>query len=47
MVSDPSALLMLKGGIPCHNSFDKYPPLNNSGLKLEHGAWGLHMLVLF
>ena len=49
MVSDPSALLLLKHGIPCHKSSEKLHLRNNLCLKLVHGAGeggGLHMLVL-
>ena len=48
MVSDPSGLLLLKYGIPCHKSSKKLHLRSNSGRKLVHGAGGgggLHMLV--
>ena len=38
MVSNPSALLLLKYGIPCHKSFEKFHMLNNLGHKLAHEA---------
>ena len=34
MVSDPSALLLLKYGIPCHKNFEKLHLQNNLGHKL-------------
>ena len=40
MVSDPSALLLLKCGIPCHKSSEKLHLQNNLGHKLVHGAGG-------
>ena len=40
MVSDPSALLLLKYGIPCHKSFAKLHLGSNLGHKLVHGAGG-------
>ena len=46
MVSDHSALLLLKYGIPCHKSSEKLHLQNNLGHKLVHGARVLHMLVL-
>ena len=46
MVSDPSALLLLKYGIPCHKSSEKLRLRSNLGHKLVHGAGGLHMLLL-
>ena len=49
MVSDPSALLLLKYGIPCHKSSEKLHLRSNLGHKLVHGAGGgggLHMLFL-
>ena len=48
MVSDPSALLLLKYGNPCHKKSVQLHPRNNLGHKLVHGAGGggLHMLVL-
>ena len=49
MVSDPSALLLLKYGILCHKSSEKLHLRNNLGHILLHGAGGgggLHMLVL-
>ena len=48
MVSDPSALLLLKYGIPCHKSSKGLHLRNNLGHKLVRrvGDGGLHMLVL-
>ena len=48
MVSDPSALLLLKYGIPCYKSSKKLHLRNNVGHKLVHraGGGGLHKLVL-
>ena len=46
MVSDPSTLLLLKYGIPCHKSSDKLHLQNNLGHKLGKWSGGLHMLVL-
>ena len=50
MVSDPSALLQLKYGIPCHKSSETLHLRSNLGHKLVHGArgggGGLYMLVL-
>ena len=46
MVSDPSALLLLKNGISCHKSSEKLQLWNNLGHKMVHGAEGLHLLVL-
>ena len=51
MVSDPSALLLLKYGIPYHKSSETLHLRSNLGHKLVHGAGGgggggLHMLVL-
>ena len=40
MVSDPSALLLLKYGIPCHKSSETLHLLSNLGYKLVHGAEG-------
>ena len=45
MMSDPSALLLLKYGIPCHKSFEKLHLQNNLGHKLGTWSGGLHMLV--
>ena len=39
-MSDPSALLLLKYGIPCHKSSEKLHLRNNLGHKLVHGAGG-------
>ena len=38
MVSDPSALLLLKYGIPCHKSSEKLHLKSSLGHKLVHGA---------
>ena len=38
MVSDPSALLLLNCGIPCHKASGKYRILKISSLILVHGA---------
>ena len=38
MVSDPSGLLLLKYGIPCHKSSKKLHPRSNLGRELVHGA---------
>ena len=38
MMSDPSALLLLRYGIPCHKSSEKLLLQNNLGHKLVHGA---------
>ena len=47
MVSDPSALLLLKYEIPCNKSSEKLHLRSNLGHKLVHGrGGGLHMLVL-
>ena len=49
IVLDPSALLLLKYGIPCHKSSEKLHLRNNLGHELVHRAGGggrLHMLVL-
>ena len=46
MVSDPSALLLLKYGIPYHKSSETLHLRSNLGHKLVHGVGGLHMLVL-
>ena len=46
MVSDPSALMLLKYGIPCHKSSEILHLRSNLGHELVHGARGLHMLVL-
>ena len=52
MVSDPSALLLLKYGIPYHKSSETLQLRSNLGHKLVHqaggggGGGGLHMLVL-
>ena len=49
MVSDPSALLLLKYGIPYHKSSETLHLQSNLCHKLVHGAGGgggLHMLVL-
>ena len=40
MVSDPSALLLLKYGIPCHKSSETLHLWSNLGHKLVHGAGG-------
>ena len=40
MVSDHSALLLLKYGIPCHKSSEKLHLQNNLGYKLVRGAEG-------
>ena len=40
MVSDPSALLLLKYGIPYHKSSETLHLRSNSGHKLVHGAGG-------
>ena len=40
MVSNPSALLLLKYGIPCHKNSEKLHLRNNLGHKLVHGAGG-------
>ena len=40
MVSDPSALLLLKYGIPCHKSSETLHLRSNLGHKLVHGATG-------
>ena len=40
MVSDPSALLLLKYGIPYHKSSETSHLRSNLGLKLVHGAGG-------
>ena len=40
MVSDPSALLLLKYGIPCHKSSKTLHLRSNLGHKLVHGAGG-------
>ena len=40
MVSDPSALLLLKYGILCHKSSEKLHLRNNLGHILLHGAGG-------
>ena len=42
MVSDPSALLLLKYGIPCHKNSEKLHLQNNLGHKLvrEQGRGG-------
>ena len=46
MVSDPSALMLLKYGIPCFKSSKNLHLRNNLSHKLVHGAGVLHMLVL-
>ena len=55
MVSDPSALLLLKYGIPYHKSSETLHLRSNLGHKLVHGAaggggggggGGVHMLAL-
>ena len=51
MLSDHSALLLLKYGIPCHKNSRKLHLLNNLGHKVVHGVGGgggggLRMLVL-
>ena len=48
MVSDPSALLLLRYGIPCHKRSETLHLRSNLGHKLVHGAGGggLHILVL-
>ena len=46
MVPDPSALLLLKYGIPYHKILRNYIYGAILGHKLVHGAGGLHMLVL-
>ena len=46
MVSDPSTLLQLKYGIPCHKSSKTLHLRSNLGHKFVHGEGGLHMLVL-
>ena len=40
MVSDPSALLLLKYGIPYHKSSETLHLRSNLGHKLVHGAGG-------
>ena len=40
MVSDPSALLLLKYGISCHKSSETLHLRSNLGHKLVHGAGG-------
>ena len=40
MVSDPSALLLLKYGIPCHKSSETLHLRSNLGHKFIHGAGG-------
>ena len=40
MVSDPSALLLLKYGIPCHKNSAKLHQWKKLGHKLVHGAGG-------
>ena len=40
MVSDPSALLLLKYGIPYHKSSETLHLRSNLGHKLVHGAEG-------
>ena len=40
MVSDPSALLLLKYGIPCHKSSETLHLRSNLGHKLVHGVGG-------
>ena len=40
MVSDPSALLLLNCGIPCHKASGKYRILKISSLILVHGEGG-------
>ena len=40
MVSDPSALLLLKYGIPSHKSSEELHLRSNSGHKLVHGEGG-------
>ena len=40
MVSDPSALLLLRYGIPCHKRSETLHLRSNLGHKLVHGAGG-------
>ena len=40
MVSDLSALLLLRYGIPCHKNSEKLHLRNNLGHKLEQGRGG-------
>ena len=42
MVSDPSALLLLKYGIPYHKSSETLHLRSNLGHKLVHGAGAAH-----
>ena len=46
MVSIPSALMLLKYGIPCLKTSEKLHLRSNLGHTLVHGKGGLHLLVL-